>query len=408
MLGRMTYVLGMVAVLAMVAGTAMAQDRSNVGPIRWMAPESLSRAQVEDLVARGSGLSKADSKRALDGFVDTATGLLSEDGVCYLWDTGFPGADLDGDGQQDEPAFGTLSVVRGAIDNHGCPADNGVDFASGSALWTEDNPLAQESGWQDVPQLEITAPPETHDEGVVVFGRLSGDFTSGDEVCVYRLHSEGLVHRDIAARGAVGGVIVRQGRRVEVVESTSDGGRPIGLLLRGVDASAIEQGMGVNACPATQPARCKEPVAGSGDEAFIKAIASALKRPEDEATIVHDAILSTIAAAVNSGGCADLGDFGRFEMQTILTASVVDPCAGIPENCPPTDPTTPALQIWEMSLDLSGVSRVEVAYMAQQLEMLAERAAEGYGNPQTGKEIKIAAKNVVKFKAGSELSKKVN
>ncbi|TVS16331.1 MAG: hypothetical protein EA424_14395 [Planctomycetaceae bacterium] len=29
-------------------------------------------------------------------------------------------------------------------------------------------------------------------------------------------------------------------------------------------------------------------------------------------------------------------------------------------------------------------------------------------NPQTGKEIKIAAKNVVKFKAGADLSKSVN
>lgn len=36
------------------------------------------------------------------------------------------------------------------------------------------------------------------------------------------------------------------------------------------------------------------------------------------------------------------------------------------------------------------------------------RAARTGRNPQTGAAIKIAAKNVVKFKAGSELSKKVN
>jgi DNA-binding protein HU-beta len=36
------------------------------------------------------------------------------------------------------------------------------------------------------------------------------------------------------------------------------------------------------------------------------------------------------------------------------------------------------------------------------------RAARTGRNPQTGKEIQIAAKNVVKFKAGSELSGKVN
>jgi len=39
---------------------------------------------------------------------------------------------------------------------------------------------------------------------------------------------------------------------------------------------------------------------------------------------------------------------------------------------------------------------------------VAKRAARMGRNPQTGKEIKIAAKKVVKFKAGSELSGNVN
>lgn len=38
---------------------------------------------------------------------------------------------------------------------------------------------------------------------------------------------------------------------------------------------------------------------------------------------------------------------------------------------------------------------------------VTKRAARKGRNPRTGKEIKIAAKKVVKFKAGSELSKKV-
>ncbi|MHC1707112.1 MAG: HU family DNA-binding protein [Bacteroidales bacterium] len=38
---------------------------------------------------------------------------------------------------------------------------------------------------------------------------------------------------------------------------------------------------------------------------------------------------------------------------------------------------------------------------------VAKRAARKGRNPQTGKEIKIAAKKVVKFKAGTELAKKV-
>ncbi len=39
---------------------------------------------------------------------------------------------------------------------------------------------------------------------------------------------------------------------------------------------------------------------------------------------------------------------------------------------------------------------------------VSRRSAREGRNPQTGKTIKIAAKNVVKFKAGSDLSKSVN
>ena len=39
---------------------------------------------------------------------------------------------------------------------------------------------------------------------------------------------------------------------------------------------------------------------------------------------------------------------------------------------------------------------------------ISNRAARTGRNPQTGKEIQIAAKNVVKFKAGSELAGSVN
>ncbi|MFP2997532.1 HU family DNA-binding protein [Spongiivirga sp. MCCC 1A20706] len=39
---------------------------------------------------------------------------------------------------------------------------------------------------------------------------------------------------------------------------------------------------------------------------------------------------------------------------------------------------------------------------------VSKRAAREGRNPQTGKTIKIAAKNVVKFKAGADLAKSVN
>lgn len=40
--------------------------------------------------------------------------------------------------------------------------------------------------------------------------------------------------------------------------------------------------------------------------------------------------------------------------------------------------------------------------------VVSKRSARTGRNPQTGKEIKIAAKKVVKFKTGAELSKKIN
>jgi DNA-binding protein HU-beta len=39
---------------------------------------------------------------------------------------------------------------------------------------------------------------------------------------------------------------------------------------------------------------------------------------------------------------------------------------------------------------------------------VSERAARTGRNPQTGKEIQIAAKKVIKFKAGAELTDKIN
>ena len=39
---------------------------------------------------------------------------------------------------------------------------------------------------------------------------------------------------------------------------------------------------------------------------------------------------------------------------------------------------------------------------------ISKRSARTGRNPQTGKEIKIAAKNLVRFKAGADLSKNVN
>lgn len=61
----------------------------------------------------------------------------------------------------------------------------------------------------------------------------------------------------------------------------------------------------------------------------------------------------------------------------------------------------------EAFLDVTGKAlskKDKVALVGFGTFSVSERAARKGRNPQTGKEINIAAKNVVKFKAGSELS----
>ena len=50
----------------------------------------------------------------------------------------------------------------------------------------------------------------------------------------------------------------------------------------------------------------------------------------------------------------------------------------------------------------------EVSFLGFGKFEVAERAARTCRNPQTGKEMKVAAKKVVKFKPGKALSEKVN
>jgi nucleoid DNA-binding protein len=55
-------------------------------------------------------------------------------------------------------------------------------------------------------------------------------------------------------------------------------------------------------------------------------------------------------------------------------------------------------------IEVSGADPQDIALLIQAAEVVLRTGR----NPQTGKEIKIAAKNVVRFKAGAELSGKVN
>ena len=57
---------------------------------------------------------------------------------------------------------------------------------------------------------------------------------------------------------------------------------------------------------------------------------------------------------------------------------------------------------------LQGFDPVSYTHLDVYKRQVSKRAARDGRNPQTGKTIKIAAKNVVKFKAGADLEGSVN
>lgn len=411
---------------------AAAQGNSTAGPTRWMAPETLSKNDLAEAVAAKSGLSKADAKKALDGFIDASTKIMSEhiDHPLYCWGSSstrsiIDPVDSDNDGLLDFTwaAFGAFSVVSGGIGASGCPAPNEVVFQAGPAFRAHENPLSKEemewhqasSSARAIPPkimgLEVTAPAIPYGAGqIVVFGNLGErafsaiDTTlandaeadralySGDEVCVFD-------DTGIVARATVVGVAVEAQRgRFDVVDSTASGGVFLGLVLEGPSHRDVRRGMLIATCPADRPVRCENPVRGFDDDDLIAGIVRETRLPARTAATALAATYAVIAGVVNDGGIVDLEGFGRFEAETVITATITET----------RRPPLLAIDVWERSVSLVGASEGEIDTAELLLTAQAKRSARTGRNPQTGKEIKIAAKNGVKFKAGADLSGKVN
>ena len=318
--------LGGMAALTVVAlmpemALAQGRGRGNVGPVKWMAPETLARGELVEAIASSSGLSKADSKKALDGFINATSSALWDHGAVYLWsdlDSDGDGLsdgtearavdpvdpDDDGDGIPTVAEFGVFSLAGGGVSADGCPLDTEVVFEPGPAFVHHENPLAQESGWQDTPALDRASAP-----------------------------------------------------------------------------------------------RCEKPVRGATDNEILTRMVKVGRVPEKVAVLAYDVIPAIIVDVVNAGGIVDLEGFGRFEATVEITATITE-----------TRGRTPilVLDVWEHSVALSGASASDIEATLRAVKSISKRSARTGRNPQTGKEIKIAAKNTVKFKAGAELSKAVN
>ena len=403
-----------VGICIMISGVALAQNRSNTGPVKWMAPEAIARGELVDEIASVAGLSKADAKKALDGFINATSHALSEqiDRPVYCWGSSttkdFLDPDDDGDTVPTMAAFGTFSVVSGGVRASGCPQPNEVVFHAGPAFSAPENPLAEESGWNETPQLEsaatpppitaleVTAPSRFYGgrDQILTFGRCGerASFHTGDGACVF--DDAGRV-----ARATVAGVLIEARRgRFQVVDSTDSGGGVIGLVLAGVNTRDVQLGMLIAQCPVARPVRCEDPIPGFDDDDLIAGIVRETRLPFDTAALALTTLYAVIADVVNNGGVVDLEGFGRFEAQTIITATITET----------RGPPLVVIDVWEQSVSLVGASLFEIEEASSNLEQKARRSARTGRNPQTGKEIQIAAKNVVRFKAGADLSTSVN
>jgi nucleoid DNA-binding protein len=382
---------------------------AQVGPRPWMAPETMNKAELIDAIASKSGLSKADAKRALDGFADTTASVLREGRRIAL------------------EGFGSFSVSARPASSDGCDTGVDVDFTGGPGFRSGNNPLYEDlTPMQDNPLFVESISGPGGNRPLAVYGKSAGDFARGEEVFYLKeLPADGIIHRDVATRLRVLGVIVDG--------DTSEGGRPLpdryassavqnpyfkensldgemaGIMVSGGPSNPQihPDGVVVKAGEVIPGESCGEADGVVTDDQFVKLLSSNSKLTGRAAADALDSLVETVVEVVDAGGIVDLEGFGQFAAETTITATINDPCAGTPENCPPEVPIL-AVDIWELSVSLTGASQGEIDRVAKQVESISKRAARTGRNPQTGKEIKIAAKNKVKFKAGAELSKKVN
>jgi nucleoid DNA-binding protein len=225
----------------------------------------------------------------------------------------------------------------------------------------------------------------------------------------------------------LGVIIINEDGRRELVRAHQ--GETAGLVLGGIDKKDIRRGM-VIAKPGSS-ADDTEPEITSpywfdsqgnrganlrSDGELVQAMARVSGLEMRIVRAAYNSLLNTIVDEVNGGGIVDLAGFGRFGEETEVTVAIVDPCAGDPEAClGDIDDEATLREVlghdyipWEVTVAATGPERRELGRLVNTAVRLAEQAARIGRNPQTGKEIKIAAKNEVKFKAGADLSGKVN
>lgn len=333
--------------------------------------EAMNKAELIDAIAKDAKLTKVDAGNALNAFMSVVSGVLKKGDRISL------------------VGFGSFSVSERAAGADGCGTGVEIEFVAGPSFRHGENPLHEEGGGYGENPLYVESSRSQDDGTIAVFGWTRGAFRKGDEIVLLdEVLRDGIIHRDIAARGFVDGVIVLTADGREVIVEQGEGDQVAGLLLRGIEKSDIRRGM-VIAKPGAA-ADCPEDGSIVRDEEFVARMAKEARLTEHVVVAAYNAILDIIPAVVNAGEEVDIEDFGVFHEEDELTLSAHE-AAHVVQQRTGRNPQTGK----EIKIAARGLSGGEIDRLTATVTALLR---------QGGKEIKIAAKKVAKFKAGKALA----
>lgn len=356
---------------------------------------AMNKAELIDAIASKSGLSKADSKRALDGFINATTKALASGGRVALTD------------------FGVLSVSTTAANTDGCSSESTVEFYASSLFdaseKAQETPFAMRVGevveqadgtlWvfgpstdaalaygddlvlRKRPGRKAAGDPDDDDDGL-------GDGVEVDFAGVLYLADDGTVTLAPAKASddVTGEIILEEGREM------------LGVAIAGIEKTDIRRGMVIAKPGIADP----NPTGRCGDGEFdgpifvdadiVEGMANEARLTKEAVDLAYNALLDTVIEVVNSGEEVDLEGFGAFYEEGELTVTAA-PRKG-------RNPQTGK----EIQIAAKNVSQGE----QQQIIAKAEQLARKWEREGGGTEVTTTKKKVVKFKAGADLSGSVN
>ncbi len=340
---------------------------------------AMNKAELIDAIAKDAKLTKVDAGNALNAFANQIGTTLKKGNVVH------------------SSGFGSFSVSRRAASTDGCEIEVAVDFIAGPEFKHGENPLHDET--VDIENPLYVASSSSSDDGITsVYGWTEGAFRAGDEIIALDVW-EGVIQPDIIAWGKVAGVILLSADGSEVVVDAGEGDEVSGLLLRGIEKSDIRRGM-VIAKPGSvnRIGNCPDENTIVRDEDLVALMAQETRLEKELLLRAYNAILDIIIEAVNTGEEVDIEDFGAFYEAYEIEASAHE-AAHVVQQRRGRNPQT--------GKEIKMAARGLTDWDTKRLETMIEAVVRTGRNPQTGKEIKIAAKRVAKFKAGKALAETV-